>query len=90
MHKMDAFVEKFLTMPLGYSEGQYGGMRYGVTVSASADGKRRKLYAEALGGKDHVSFNLYLPDSGATHLRPCEMPKEKVIDFVVQYRPLGP
>lgn len=38
--------------------------------------------AEELGGDDYISLNLYLPRSGAL-LRPCEMPEQKVIDFVL-------
>ncbi len=38
--------------------------------------------AEELGGGDYVSLNLYRTSSGAL-LRPCEMPEEKVVRFVL-------
>ncbi|MEO1014858.1 MAG: hypothetical protein AAFX08_06665 [Pseudomonadota bacterium] len=79
---MRRFLEKFLSMPNGYTKGRYRGRTYGVTVEISADGHRRKLFAEELGGGDHVSFNLYLLDGKPPQLKPCEMPTQKVIDFV--------
>lgn len=84
---MDMFLEKFLAMQAGYSFGYLMGKKYGITVSISPDGKRRKLYAEELGGKDHISFNLYLIADKPAILKPCEMSKEKVIEFVMNMRP---
>lgn len=84
---MQAFLDRFLALPAGYSEGRFGGRRYGVSVSSSADGKRRSLFAEELGGKDLVSLNLYLLASGKALLKPCEMPEAKVIDFVMGFEP---
>jgi hypothetical protein len=68
----------------GYGEGLYEGRRYGVTVRKSRDGKRTSLFARALAGGDVVSFNLYTLVSGEGSLRPCEMPVEKVIAFVLE------
>lgn len=73
-------------LPRGYSEGLYEGRRYGATMTASEDGKRRKLYAEALAGGDHVSCNLYVLEDGSILLKPCEMPQEKVIAFLCGYK----
>ncbi|MBO6553515.1 MAG: hypothetical protein JJ926_11795 [Roseitalea sp.] len=84
---MQAFLDRFMALPAGYSEGHYGGRHYGVSVSSSADGRRRKLYAEELGGKDHVSLNLYFLASGKPLLKPCEMPQARVIDFVMGFKP---
>jgi hypothetical protein len=39
------------------------------------------VYAEELGGTDIVSTNVYLA-GGDEHLRPCEMPTEKVLAFL--------
>jgi hypothetical protein len=47
------------------------------------------LFARALAGGDVVSFNLYRLRSGEDSLRPCEMPAEKVVAFVLGYAP-GP
>ena len=90
---MEQFLKRLMELPLGYSEGHYNNRRYGTTLSVSADGKRRKLYAEELGGSDHISFNLYFLDAGNPLLKPCEMPAQKVIDFVLGYAPetaIGP
>lgn len=82
----EAFLHRLSRLPTGYSQGDYGGERWGVTVERSADGRRVKLYGEALGHADHVSFNLYHA-GGAPRLKPCEMPAAKVVDFVMEYRP---
>lgn len=84
---MEQFFERLMEFPLGNSEGHYNDRRYAAAFSVSADGKRRKLYAEELGGNDLVSFNLYFLNSGDRLLKPCEMPAQKVIDFVLGYAP---
>lgn len=58
-----------------------------MTLERSADGRRIKLYGEALGDADHISSNLYLTGR-APRLKPCEMPAEKVIAFVCGVTPL--
>jgi len=82
----EAFLDRLAALPLGYSEGLFAGRRYGITLSASADGRRRWLFGEELGGADRISCNLYRPAGRAPLLRPCEMPAEKVIDFVLGLR----
>ena len=84
---MDEFLTRFLDMPRGYVRGTWEGRPHGVRVEVSGDGRRRKLYAEALDGDGHVSCNLYLPDGGAPLVRPCEMPEERVRAFVLEFRP---
>ena len=84
------FLSRFLSMDPGHRSVMFNRHRYGMTVSVSPDGKRRKLYAEELGGTDHISFNLYLLDGRAPLLKPCEMPKEKVIEFVLSLEELVP
>lgn len=81
------FESAFAAIPRGYGEGMYEGLRYGVTVRRSCDGKRSSLFARALAGGDVVSFNLYRLRSGEGSLRPCEMPAEKVVAFVLGYVP---
>lgn len=73
-------------LPDGYSEGQFNDRHWGVTIKRSADGKRTWLYAEELGGRDIVSFNLYRLSSGFT-LKPCEMSSSKVIEFLLDFVP---
>ena len=53
---------------------------------AFAGGRAEKLVAEELGGADYVSLNLYRLGSGA-RLKPCEMPEEKVVRFVLELVP---
>lgn len=84
--RFDAFLSALAALPAGYSQGDYFGERWGVTLERSADGRRIKLFGEALGSSDHVSFNLYRV-AGEPRLKPCEMPAEKVIDFVLGFRP---
>lgn len=81
------FETRLAAIPSGYGEGVYEGLRYGVTVQRSGDGKRTSLYAQALAGGDIVSFNLYRLMSGEGALRPCEMSAEKVVAFVRGYVP---
>lgn len=73
-------------IPTGYGEGVYAGTRYGTTVRRAADGRRMTLFAEQLGGTDRISFNGYGLNAGFV-LKPCEMPAEKVIAFVLGYLP---
>ncbi|MFC0407473.1 hypothetical protein [Roseomonas elaeocarpi] len=82
----EPFLERIAALPLGYSEGLCDGRRYGITLRASADGRRRWLFAEELGGTDRISCNLYQPAGRAPLLRPCEMPATKVIEFVLGLR----
>jgi hypothetical protein len=84
------FESAFAAIPSGYGEGVYEGLRYGVTVRQSRDGKRISLFGRALPGGDVVSFNLYRLKSGEDSLRPCEMPAEKVVAFVLGYAPDPP
>jgi len=77
-------------LPAGYSEGVFDGRRWGVTLNASSDRRRRWLWGEELGGTDRVSFNLYALGGDRWALRPCEMPAAKVIDFVACYCPDRP
>ncbi|WP_182086565.1 hypothetical protein [Aureimonas sp. ME7] len=71
----------------GYSEGVFEGRRYGVTLSASEDGRRRWIFGEELGGTDRISANLYELSPARTVLRPCEMPAEKVVRFLLEFAP---
>lgn len=76
-----AFLSAFDALPLGYFTADYKGARYGVTKTQNRDGRQANLVARELGGTDYISLNLYRLASGA-RLKPCEMPAQKVIDFV--------
>ena len=82
---LSVFLTALAGLPSGYSQGDYLGQRWSATIERSADGRRIKLYGEALGGTDHVSFNLYTV-AGQPRLKPCEMPAAKVVDFVLGFR----
>ena len=77
------FLRVFDGLPLGGYGATYLGRRYRVAKSQMATGRSQKLEAEELGGTDYISFNLYRLASGEALLKPCEMPAEKVVDFVM-------
>lgn len=83
--RVEAFLAGLGRLPKGYSEGSHAGRRYGVTLASSGDGRRRWLYAEELGGNGRISCNIYLDREGKALLRPCEMPLDNVIDFVLGF-----
>ncbi len=74
-------------LPDGFTKGSFRNRSWSATVRRSADARRLSLFAEERGGTDIVSFNLYLLDGGECLLKPCEMSSEKVIDFVVAFKP---
>jgi hypothetical protein len=76
------FLSSYNAIPLGTSFARFNGRRYAVTRTEK-EGKRGWLYAEELGGADFISCNLYRLKSG-TRLKSCEMPDEKVVQFVKQ------
>lgn len=77
------FVAAFDRLPAGGYGGTYEGRRYRLTKTLMATGRSQKLEAEELGGTDYISFNLYRLAGGEALLKPCEMPPEKVIHFVL-------
>ncbi|WP_245962931.1 peptide methionine sulfoxide reductase [Ulvibacter antarcticus] len=72
-------------IPIGYSEVYYKGEKYGLTRTDFNKGKSMKLYAKALGGTDFISCNYYITKQSEL-LKPCEMPKEKVLDFINNFK----
>ncbi len=76
------FLDRFAALPDGAFDVDFEGRRYSVSVHRSADGRRARLFAEELGGPDHVSFNLFRLEDGRSLLKPCEMPAQKVERFV--------
>ena len=77
------FLRVFDSLPLGGYGATYLGRRYRVVKTQMATGRSQKLEAEELGGTDYISFNLYRLASGEALLKPCEMPAEKVVEFVL-------
>ncbi len=70
---------------MGYSEIILDGKKYGITRSDFNGGKSIKIYAKELGGNDFISFNYYITNS-SENLKPCEMPKEKVLNFLNAFK----
>ena len=89
MTELGPFLKALMAVPVGYSQGEFEGTRWGTTLTRAAGGRRYKLFAERLGGNEHVSFNLYMTGDGEPRLKPCEMPAARVIDFVLGYAPVG-
>jgi len=83
---MQAFLDAFDALPEGAFTGRSQGRRYVVVRQVS--GAVQKLVAEELGRSDHISLNLYRLASGA-RLKPCEMPEQKVLDFVLGLKVSG-
>ncbi len=77
------FLSAFDALPSGGSGATFNGRRYRVTKTQMSNGRSQKLEAEELGGSDYISFNLYRLASGEALLKPCEMPEEKVVAFVL-------
>jgi hypothetical protein len=79
---LDQFLDKLLLIPEGFSTGVYRGQKYKIIHTVENNGRVEKLFGKNLRGEDHISFNLYRLASGQILLKPCEMPAEKVQDFV--------
>ncbi|MGH1387567.1 peptide methionine sulfoxide reductase [Kordia sp.] len=77
--------EKIEAIALGYSEVMYNNKKYGLTKSEFNNGNSYKIYAEELGGNDFISLNYYITTKDEL-LKPCEMPQQKVIHFLTNYK----
>lgn len=82
---MEEFLQRFMMIEAGYYTVSYNHRTYSMTVDVSHDKRRRKLFAEELGGNDHISFNLYALIGKAPLIKPCEMPAQKVVGFVLGF-----
>jgi len=82
-----AFEEALAQLNDGHQEGDFNARRWGATVHRSKDGRRVWLLAEQLGGREIVSFNLYHTNDSGSVLMPCEMSSEKIVEFVLHFRP---
>ncbi len=87
MTATDAFLAAFFALPLGTFTGHAQGGRYVVSRQEMAGGKSHKLVAHQLDGTDYISLNLYQTRNSGALLRPCEMPAEKVVAFVLALCP---
>ena len=73
-------------LPEGWTRVVYAGRPYGLTRHTRAGGRVVNVLAEELGGPDRVSANIHRTAS-ADHLRPCEMPADKVLEFLRGWEP---
>ena len=81
-----AVVARIDSLPPGSCHGLAGSRRYLLSKSAFAGGRAVKIVAEEQGGSDYISCNLYRLARGP-RLYPCEMPAEKVVAFLLAFRP---
>ena len=76
------FHTKLTALKNGSYDVFYQDKRYLLSKETHLNGKLIKLYAKELGGNNFISLNFY-GEIGEGLLKPCEMPQEKVIDFVL-------
>ncbi len=81
MCSQENFHTKLLTLKDGSYDVSYTSRRYLLSKQTLLGGKLIKLYAKELGNNDFISLNYYT-SIGEGLLKPCEMPKEKVIHFI--------
>ncbi|OQX50203.1 MAG: hypothetical protein B5M46_01195 [Epsilonproteobacteria bacterium 4484_20] len=81
------FYTRLLALSDGTNDVRYLGKRYLLRKETLLNGKLIKIYAEELGGNDIVSGNYY-PTMKGGMLKPCEMSDRKVIDFVLNSKPI--
>ncbi len=79
------FHEKINHLNDGTYDVYFHEKRYLLSKQTLLEGKLIKLYAQELGGKDFISLNYY-PEIKEGLLRPCEMPVQKVVDFILELR----
>ncbi len=75
------------TLEEGSRKVVYKDRAYFLSVKRYVKGKVVKIFAFELGGKEFVSANYFIE---LKLLKPCEMPKEKVEDFLLKMGPKAP
>lgn len=88
MFQKQQFHQKLLHLEDGSYDVFYKEKRYLLSKQTQLNAKLIKLYAKELGGNNFISLNYYT-SIGEGLLKPCEMPKEKVIDFVLHLQILS-
>ena len=76
------FDQKIKILKDGSYDVIYQDKRYLLSKQTLLHGKLIKLYAKELGDNNFISLNYY-SEIGEGLLKPCEMPQEKVIDFIL-------
>ncbi len=82
MMHLRSYIEK---IPEGFTLGLFQDRKYAITKHTFNRGKSFKIYGRDLQGTDFVSLNYYTTRKKDL-LRPCEMTKEKVIDFIINVK----
>ena len=77
------FHERLLSFDDGTYDVVYDDARYLFRKETLLSGKLIKVYAEELANTNFISLNYY-PQTADGLLKPCEMPDEKVIDFILR------
>ena len=76
---------KLLALDNGSYDVIYKEKRYLLSKETHLGGKLIKLYAKELGDNNFISLNYY-PYIQDGLLKPCEMPQEKVIEFILNVK----
>jgi peptide-methionine (S)-S-oxide reductase len=69
------------TIPEGWTRAEVDGQAWGVTRVTRAGGKVISVNAERLGDTEQLGANIWITSDGPI-LRPCEVPAEKVLQFL--------
>ncbi len=80
---MNIFNTKLQALKDGAYDVSFKNRRYLLRKETRLEGKLIKLYAQELGGNDFISLNFY-PFIKEGLLKPCEMPVEKVKNFILE------
>jgi peptide-methionine (S)-S-oxide reductase len=68
-------------IPEGWTRVQLAGQSWGITRTTRAGGKTISFDADRLGDSEQFGANVW-NTSGGSVLRPCEVPEEKVMQFL--------
>lgn len=88
---MQDFDKKIKALPDGSFFVTFNKNRYLLSKETHLNQKLIKVYAKELAANDFISLNYYPMLQGGL-LKPCEMPQEKVINFILKMQvnePLG-
>ncbi len=77
---LEMFDTRIKNLANGSYDVMYENRRYLCRKETHLEGRLIKLYAEELGDNNFVSLNYYAEKK---LLKPCEMPVEKVVDFIM-------
>jgi hypothetical protein len=83
MNAADRQLERLVDrVPEGWTRVAYEDRTYGLSRTTGVNGRSIKILARELGGDDLISANIYATSSNGHQLRACEMPDQKVLDFL--------